>query len=238
MSISQVMLFASGVTSVATPSISPNGGTYSANSTVSTTISTTTPGATIRYTTDGSTPSSSNGTIYSGAFNMTWSGPIKAIAYYGAINSSVTTSTFTIPIKQTWSFNTTALSSYTVPYATTLSLKMWGHGGANGGASGGAGGALTRTSLSLNAGDILYGAQGNGITMFKIVRSGSLLHGYVAGNGGSGGDLAGTNYSAGAGGFVAEDGGDAAFGGQHATSIGAGGASANGDGGANGSGGA
>ena len=49
----------------ATPTFTPPAGNYS--STQSVTISTTTPGASIRYTTDGSTPSSTTGTVYSGA---------------------------------------------------------------------------------------------------------------------------------------------------------------------------
>jgi len=49
---------------VANPGFSPAAGTYTSAQTV--TISTTTSGASIRYTTDGSTPSSTVGTLYSG----------------------------------------------------------------------------------------------------------------------------------------------------------------------------
>jgi hypothetical protein len=45
------------------PSFSPGGGTYSSAQSVS--ITTSTSGASIRYTTDGSTPTSSSGTVYS-----------------------------------------------------------------------------------------------------------------------------------------------------------------------------
>ena len=73
---------------VATPSFSPGPGNFTTAQTV--TISTTTSGATIRYTTDGSTPSETNGTIYSSAINITSPTTLKAIAYKsGVADSSV-----------------------------------------------------------------------------------------------------------------------------------------------------
>ena len=61
------------------------------------TISTTTAGASIRYTTDGSTPSSTVGTVYSGPVSVSSSMTLKAIAYAsGMTSSSVTTATYTI----------------------------------------------------------------------------------------------------------------------------------------------
>ena len=62
-----------------TPTFSPGAGTYTSAQSV--TISTTTPGATMRYTTDGSTPTSSHGTLYSSAVNVAASEPLQAIAY-------------------------------------------------------------------------------------------------------------------------------------------------------------
>ena len=80
---------------VATPSINPSGGTFS--SPVSVTISCATSGATIRYTTDGSTPSSSHGTVYAGAFTVSASSTVKAIAYKsGMTDSDVASASFTI----------------------------------------------------------------------------------------------------------------------------------------------
>ena len=80
---------------VAVPAISPAGGTFSSAQSV--TISTTTAGASIRYTTDGSTPSSTVGAVYSGPVSVSSSLTLKAIAYAsGMNNSSVTTATYTI----------------------------------------------------------------------------------------------------------------------------------------------
>ena len=63
----------------AAPTFSPAAGTYSSAQSV--TISTTTSGATIRYTTDGSTPSETAGTVYSSAVNISANTTLQAIAY-------------------------------------------------------------------------------------------------------------------------------------------------------------
>ena len=69
---------------VATPVISQEEGSNSV------TISCSTTGATIYYTTDGSTPSSTNGTAYSSAITLSESKTIKAIAIKnGMANSAV-----------------------------------------------------------------------------------------------------------------------------------------------------
>jgi len=80
---------------VATPSFSPAGGTYSSAQNV--TISDSTSGASIRYTTNGSTPSETAGTIYSGPVNISSTTTLKAIAYKsGLTDSSITSATYTI----------------------------------------------------------------------------------------------------------------------------------------------
>lgn len=71
---------------VATPEISLPSGDYSGNRSV--TISSTTSGATIRYTTDGSDPSESVGTIYSDALTVDASQTIKAIATKSGMTAS------------------------------------------------------------------------------------------------------------------------------------------------------
>ena len=80
---------------VATPTFSPAAGTYA--STQSVAISTTTVGASIRYTTDGSTPSSTVGTVYSGPIAVSATTTLKAIAYLaGWTDSAVNSAAYTI----------------------------------------------------------------------------------------------------------------------------------------------
>ena len=82
-------------TPVAAPTFSPGGGTYSSAQTV--TIGTATSGATIRYTTDGSTPSETSGTMYSTPISVASTETLKAIAYKsGMLDSSVSSATYTI----------------------------------------------------------------------------------------------------------------------------------------------
>ena len=80
---------------VAAPSFSPAGGTYTSAQMV--TISTTTAGASIRYTTNGSTPSETAGTLYTGPVTVAGATTINAIAYEsGMIDSAVSSATYTI----------------------------------------------------------------------------------------------------------------------------------------------
>jgi len=72
---------------VATPTFSPVAGTYSTTQQV--TISTTTSGASIRYTTDGSAPTSSLGTVYAGPVSVSNSLTLKAIAYKAGMSDSL-----------------------------------------------------------------------------------------------------------------------------------------------------
>jgi RHS repeat-associated protein len=86
---------------VATPTFSPGGGLYCAHS-VNVTISTTTTGASIRYTTDGSTPTSTHGTAIANGGTATVSGidalgvTLQAMAYKsGMTDSTVHSDTYT-----------------------------------------------------------------------------------------------------------------------------------------------
>ena len=80
---------------VATPVFDPDGGTFLHS--VGVAISSATPGATIRYTTDGSTPTSSQGTVYAGVFQLTASATVKAIAYKsGMTDSAVASAAFIV----------------------------------------------------------------------------------------------------------------------------------------------
>ena len=80
---------------VATPTFSPPAGTYSGSQSV--TISTTTAGSAIRYTTDGSTPSSSYGTLYTGPVTVSANTTLQAIAYQtNFVDSAVASASYTI----------------------------------------------------------------------------------------------------------------------------------------------
>src|SRR6266568_3265685 len=79
---------------VATPTFSPGGGTYTGSVTVS--ISDATSGATIYYTTDGSTPTTSSA-VYTGALTFTQTTTLKAMAAAsGMTNSAVASATYTV----------------------------------------------------------------------------------------------------------------------------------------------
>ena len=85
-----------GPSAVANPTFSPAGGSYT--STQSVTIASTTSGASIRYTLDGTNPTSSVGTLYSVPVAITTTGTVlKAIAYKsGMSDSAVTSATYTL----------------------------------------------------------------------------------------------------------------------------------------------
>jgi hypothetical protein len=78
---------------LATPVISPPTGTYSGAQTV--TITDSTAGVTIYYTNDGSTPDATK-TLYSGAFTVSTTQTIKAIAILSGVSSGINTSVITI----------------------------------------------------------------------------------------------------------------------------------------------
>lgn len=81
----------------AAPVFNPAPGAYTGPVTVAITSSTS--GASIRYTTDGSAPTESNGTLYSGAFTISSTTTLRAIAYEsGFVDSNVTSATYTITL--------------------------------------------------------------------------------------------------------------------------------------------
>ncbi len=104
-------------TQVAMPIFNPTAGIYS--SPQSLTISTTTSGAFIRYTTDGSTPTSTFGTLYSDQIDVAASVTIKAIAYQSDWkDSAVAVAAYTIISWQT-------LGGFNYPFG--IALDTSGH---------------------------------------------------------------------------------------------------------------
>jgi pullulanase len=82
-------------TQVATPTFSPAAGTY--NTAQSVTLASTTAGASIRYTTDGSTPTSTTGTLYTAPVTVSSNLVIRAIAFAsGMTDSTVSSASYTI----------------------------------------------------------------------------------------------------------------------------------------------
>ncbi len=108
---------------VATPTFSPAAGTYT--SVQSVTIASSTSGSTIRYTTDGSTPSETVGTIYLAKVSVGVTQTLKVIAYKsGLADSSVASSTYTIPPVATPTFSPaggtyTSIQSVTIASSTS-----------------------------------------------------------------------------------------------------------------------
>src|SRR5438876_8835241 len=84
---------------VATPTITPNGGSFS--SSVSVSLQSATSGSAIYYTTDGSTPTQSS-SLYTGAMTITSSATVNAKAFKSGYNpSAVASASFTNTITGT-----------------------------------------------------------------------------------------------------------------------------------------
>jgi len=80
---------------LAAPQFSHPAGSYPAPLTVS--ISTTPPGASVRYSTDGSMPTSSSGTLYTGPISLSATATLKAIAYSpGWTDSSISSAAYVL----------------------------------------------------------------------------------------------------------------------------------------------
>jgi hypothetical protein len=94
---------------VGAPVFTPGGGTYTSMQSVA--IASATGGALFRYTTDGSTPSETAGTIYSSPVSLSKTTTLKAIGYEaGFIDSTVTSATYTFGPPPTFNFEAASMS--------------------------------------------------------------------------------------------------------------------------------
>lgn len=105
------------------PSASPVASTYTSTQSVS--LSSLTSGATIRYTTNGTTPTCSTGTLYSGPLSVSSSQTIKAIACKDNGSSSVSSFSYSINITPSGGGTGSGAGAVT-NYCSSVSYSDWG----------------------------------------------------------------------------------------------------------------
>lgn len=108
---------------VAMPTFSPNGGNF--NGPTNVTITTSTPSATIRYTTDGTSPSATVGKIYSAPVRLESPGTVKAIAIIEKRTSPLASVTFMEPAVPMPTISPSG-GNYTGPMNVTISTSVAG----------------------------------------------------------------------------------------------------------------
>ncbi len=111
----------------AAPVFSPASGTYSGNQTIR--ITSASPGVSIRYTTDGSTPTEAVGALYLGPVSLGASATLQAVAYgAGLSDSNVMSASYTINMPQQVAAPTFSLAAgtYSSPQSVTISTSTVG----------------------------------------------------------------------------------------------------------------
>jgi len=150
------------------PTFSLAAGTYTAPQTV--TLSTTTPGASINYTLDGSTPSDSAGTVYTAPLTISWTTTVKAVAYAtGVADSTVATARYTIP-------GTVAIASLNPtsgPVGAAVTITGSGYGSTQGGSTVTFNGISAGTATSWSGGSITVNVPGGATTGNVVVTVGA-----------------------------------------------------------------
>jgi len=120
-----IRVYALSTENVSTPSASPAAGTY--NTYQSVTLSTATAGASIYYTTNGSTPTTSS-TRYTGAISVSQNTTVKAIAVKaGMTNSAVASAAYVINLLQVSTPSASPVAgTYSSAQSVTLSTSTSG----------------------------------------------------------------------------------------------------------------
>ena len=146
---------------VAAPTFTPAAGTFDAAQSV--TLDCETSGASIYYTLDGTTPTSSS-TLYNGAITVSETKTIKAIAIKGSDNSSVATATYTInlPLATMDAIFAAATTAGSTATDVTINFQNWVVSGAKGSTAyvtdGTKGFIIYYSGHGFTAGDILSGS--------------------------------------------------------------------------------
>ena len=146
-----------GTPTCATPTFDPAAGTFYGSQEIA--IATGTAGASIYYTTDGTTPSSTNGTLYEDPFDITATTTIKAIAVKeGANDSEIASATFTkgeAVTSYAINFETNNLDAYVNWNFVNIGIKsttITAHGGTYYGANiNGSGNGVATASITTKA---------------------------------------------------------------------------------------